>query len=125
MHPLASTAFIGGGTGSGEILVILAALLLLFGSKNLPKIARTLGRTLEEFRRASREVTRELMEADRELERDLDPESSPTGRADASRRSAAPGATPPPGGTVTRASDRPVAPAAETQQEKESPHESA
>jgi len=58
-------SFFGGAPGGGEILLILTVLLLLFGAKRLPQMARTLGRTLEEFRRASREATDAIMrEAD-------------------------------------------------------------
>ncbi len=53
-----------GAPSGGEILLILLVLLLLFGSKNLPKMARTLGRTLDEFRRAAKEVSDEIMHAD-------------------------------------------------------------
>lgn len=48
----------------GEMLIIMLALLLLFGSKNLPSIARNLGKSMETFRKASREVTDEIMRAD-------------------------------------------------------------
>ena len=54
-------ALFGGGLGGGEIVIILAVALLLFGSKNLPKVARSLGRAMEEFRRATRQVSNELM----------------------------------------------------------------
>ena len=49
--------------GGGEVMLILAVALVLFGSKNLPKVARSLGRALEEFRRAAREVSSEIMKA--------------------------------------------------------------
>lgn len=52
-----------GTPSGGEVLIILVIILLLFGSKNLPKMARTLGRTLEEFRRAARDVSDEIMRA--------------------------------------------------------------
>ena len=58
-------AFVGAPSG-GEILLILVVILLLFGTKNLPQMARTLGRTLEQFRRAAREVTDEIMHGDAE-----------------------------------------------------------
>lgn len=58
----------------GELLLIFVVLLLLFGAKNLPGIARTLGRTLEEFRRAARDVTDELMHSDEKAEEDTSPE---------------------------------------------------
>jgi sec-independent protein translocase protein TatA len=63
MSYLVPLAFLSGPPGGGEILIILLALLLLFGAKRLPQMARTLGKTLEEFRRASREVTDEIMRA--------------------------------------------------------------
>jgi TatA/E family protein of Tat protein translocase len=58
-----------GVPGGGEILLVLLVILLLFGSKNLPKMARTLGKTLEEFRRAAREVSDEIMHAEDESDR--------------------------------------------------------
>jgi sec-independent protein translocase protein TatA len=57
-------AFLGGSMSGGEILLIMVALLMLFGSKNLPSIARNIGKSMETFRKASREVTDEIMRAD-------------------------------------------------------------
>lgn len=53
-----------GAPSGGEFLLVLLAILLLFGSKNLPHMARTLGRTMETFRRAAREVTDEIVQSD-------------------------------------------------------------
>ena len=64
MVMLAPVSFIGGSLGPGELLLVFVVTLLLFGSKNLPRIARALGRALEEFRRAAREVTDEVMRPD-------------------------------------------------------------
>jgi len=44
-----------------EILLVLVAALMLFGAKRLPEIARSLGKAMEEFRRAARDVTDEIM----------------------------------------------------------------
>ena len=57
-------SILGGSFGSGEILLIFVVVLLLFGSKNLPSIARSLGKALEEFRRAARNVSNEIVRAD-------------------------------------------------------------
>jgi len=54
-------AFMGAGFGPGEMLMVLAAALMLFGAKRLPEIARALGRALETFRRAADEVKNEIM----------------------------------------------------------------
>lgn len=41
------------GMGMQELLLILAIALIVLGPKKLPEIARTLGRGLSEFRRAT------------------------------------------------------------------------
>jgi sec-independent protein translocase protein TatA len=41
--------------GIGEILLVLAVVLLLFGAKKLPEMARSLGRSSNEFKRGLRE----------------------------------------------------------------------
>jgi len=48
------------GIGSTELLVILVVALLVLGPKSLPKIARTLGRAMGEFRKVSTEFQRTL-----------------------------------------------------------------
>ncbi|MBP7830936.1 MAG: twin-arginine translocase TatA/TatE family subunit [Kiritimatiellae bacterium] len=55
-----SLAFLTGNAGGGELLLIFIVALVLFGAKRLPDLARSLGRALEEFRRAARDVTDEL-----------------------------------------------------------------
>lgn len=52
----------------GEIMIVFIAILLLFGSKNVPHIARSIGKSLETFRKASRGITDEIMRADIENE---------------------------------------------------------
>lgn len=41
--------------GTGELLLILALALLLFGGKRLPDLARSLGKGLKEFKKALRD----------------------------------------------------------------------
>ncbi len=41
------------GIGMWELLIILVVALLIFGPKRLPELARTLGKGMAEFRRAS------------------------------------------------------------------------
>jgi len=45
-----------------ELMVILVIGLLVLGPKRLPELARSLGRGLAEFRRASNDMRREFME---------------------------------------------------------------
>jgi sec-independent protein translocase protein TatA len=49
--------------GGGEVILILAVVLLLFGAKKLPELARGLGQGIKEFKKATREVTDEVQNA--------------------------------------------------------------
>lgn len=46
--------------GWPEIVAILAVVLLLFGAKKLPELAKGLGKGIKEFKKASHEVQDEL-----------------------------------------------------------------
>ena len=45
------------GMGMGEWLIIFLIILLLFGAKRLPEIARSLGKATNEFKKAKDELT--------------------------------------------------------------------
>ena len=45
-----------------ELLVVFVVGLLVLGPKRLPQVARSLGRSLAEFRRASTDLRREFMD---------------------------------------------------------------
>src|SRR5580658_6731878 len=59
-----------GTLGGQEMLVILVLALLFFGPKELPKIAKTIGKAMTEFRRAQNELkttfNREMENLERE-----------------------------------------------------------
>jgi Tat protein translocase TatB subunit len=48
------------GIGMTELMVVLVVALLVLGPKRLPEIARSLGRGMAEFRRASNELRSSL-----------------------------------------------------------------
>ena len=54
--------------GGSEWLVILLVVLLLFGAKRLPELARGLGKSIREFKKATSEVEDNIREAMREEE---------------------------------------------------------
>ncbi|HVV02464.1 MAG TPA: twin-arginine translocase TatA/TatE family subunit [Verrucomicrobiae bacterium] len=49
--------------GGGEIILILALILILFGARKLPELAKGLGQGIKEFKKATREVTDEVQSA--------------------------------------------------------------
>ncbi|MCF7805183.1 MAG: twin-arginine translocase TatA/TatE family subunit [Candidatus Marinimicrobia bacterium] len=80
-----------GSLGPTELIIILAIILLLFGSKKLPELARGLGRGIREFKDATNEITEEIKNAEpsqtkRELNRD-EKESEPSQEEDAEKTS--------------------------------------
>ncbi len=55
-------ALIPGMSGIPEILLIVFVVLLLFGSKKLPELARSLGKSLNEFKKGQKESLPEKKE---------------------------------------------------------------
>lgn len=49
-----------GNMGGYEILLILVVILIFFGAKKIPELARGLGRGIREFKDATKEITDEL-----------------------------------------------------------------
>lgn len=56
-----------GNLGIWEILVLGLLVLIVFGPRRLPEIARSLGKGLREFKRGMNEIQRELEEAERDV----------------------------------------------------------
>jgi TatA/E family protein of Tat protein translocase len=54
------------GIGMQEMVVIFVIALLVFGPTRLPQLARSLGRAMAEFRRASTDLRQTLLDATRE-----------------------------------------------------------
>lgn len=59
------TLFLG-GIGWGELLLIVLAILLLFGGKKLPELMRGMGKGVKEFKDAMNEPTEEKKDEKKE-----------------------------------------------------------
>jgi sec-independent protein translocase protein TatA len=53
-----------GDVGPVELLIVLAIVLLLFGSKKLPQLARSMGEAAHEFRKAMHHIAEDDEQSD-------------------------------------------------------------
>src|ERR1700745_3469587 len=60
-------AFGFGNLGGPDLFIILLIVLVLFGAKKLPELARSLGQSMNEFRKAREEFDKELHQAGQDL----------------------------------------------------------
>jgi len=54
-----------------EIFIIFVFVLLLFGAKKIPEVARSLGKGMKEFRKATDDIKRELNDNSKEFTKDI------------------------------------------------------
>ena len=81
-----SIAFLG-PIGGPEMFLIFMVLLLLFGAKKLPQLARGIGKSVGEFRKAREEFEDEIRKGGEELDNEVK-------KSDDDKVSKAPGAEP-------------------------------
>jgi sec-independent protein translocase protein TatA len=84
---------LAGFLGGWEWVIVILAVLLLFGAKKIPELARGLGTGIKEFKKATREVTEEIQNA-------ADDKAQPQNKS-------ATATPPPPAQTVSQSSNPP------------------
>jgi len=57
-----------GSLGGSEIFLILLVILIFFGAKKLPELAKGLGQGIREFRKAAKDVQEEVEKEARQIE---------------------------------------------------------
>lgn len=69
---MANIALFLNDVSGSEILVILLFILIFFGSKSIPGIARTLGKAMYQIKSASAEVQNEIRKSGSDIKKDFD-----------------------------------------------------
>ena len=66
------------GISTGELIFVFFVVLLFFGSKSIPKIARTFGRAMRQIRDASQQIQDDIRNAseDQPINKVMDKEDS-------------------------------------------------
>ncbi len=77
-----------GTFGPLEILLIFLVILLVFGAKRIPEIARGMGKGIREFRSATREISEELTVDDSQrIQPPRPPQQATTSRSETTTQS--------------------------------------
>ncbi len=76
--------YLGIGLGMQEMIVIFLMVLLLFGAKKIPELARGIGKGMGEFKKAKQEFEREIQVGEDEGKKNWDKpaESKPSSHSD-------------------------------------------
>jgi len=59
-----------GSLGATEIILIIVAIVLLFGAKKIPELAQGIGKGMKEFKKAVKEVEEDITEVKDEFKSD-------------------------------------------------------
>ena len=60
-----------GSLGATEIILIIVAIVLLFGAKKIPELAQGIGKGMKEFKKAVKEVEEDITEIKDEVKSDI------------------------------------------------------
>lgn len=58
-----------GNLGAGEIILIVLVVLLLFGAKKIPELARGIGKGMSEFKKGLKDVETEIKSAENDVKK--------------------------------------------------------
>lgn len=57
-----------GSFGTTEIIIIAIIILVLFGAKRIPELAKGIGQGIKEFRKASTDIKKEIEDSSRDID---------------------------------------------------------
>lgn len=63
---------------SGELIIIILAILVIFGPKRIPEMARKFGKGMNEIRRVTNDIRQEIRKEGSRITEELDPDKPET-----------------------------------------------
>ncbi len=90
-----------GSIGMPELIIILVIALIIFGPRKLPELGKSLGRSLNEFKKASNEL-QDTLEQEIRIEEQKEAAAAAAKNAEADAATAVPHDTTAPSQTVSR-----------------------
>ena len=67
-----------GGIGTTEVIIVAIFVLVFFGAKRIPELARGLGQGIKEFRQASKDIKKEIEDSSRDIDDAINQEEKKT-----------------------------------------------
>ena len=64
--------------GLPEMIIIILVIIIFFGAKRIPELARGLGLGIKEFRKASKDIKKEIEESSRDIDDSINAQDKET-----------------------------------------------
>ncbi|MFV1885040.1 MAG: twin-arginine translocase TatA/TatE family subunit [Balneola sp.] len=68
------------GIGTTEIIIIAIFVLVFFGAKRIPELAKGLGQGIKEFRQASKDIKKEIEDSSKDIDDAINHEENKTSK---------------------------------------------
>lgn len=68
------------GIGTTEIIIVAIFVLVFFGAKRIPELAKGLGQGIKEFRQASKDIKKEIEDSSKDIDEAINQEENKTSK---------------------------------------------
>ncbi len=68
------------GIGTTEIIIVAIFVLVFFGAKRIPELAKGLGQGIKEFRQASKDIKKEIEDSSKDIDEAINNEENKTSK---------------------------------------------
>ncbi len=68
------------GIGTTEVIIVAIFVLVFFGAKRIPELAKGLGQGIKEFRQASKDIKKEIEDSSKDIDEAINNEENKTSK---------------------------------------------